>query len=105
MVDLFMDRGDPMPIMPRQECCKEGCQAPAEWQVVFMFYPPKKYGHKPARAETEISVCDEHGKDIEPDHLLGDDGWAQILHSFKLGRKRAPERSLTKLDLIPIIKL
>ncbi len=71
----------------------------------MLFFSPGNQGGEPARAELDIAVCHDHGETLKLDDVLTDTAWLGILDGFKEVGKVAPVRNLTRLKLLPILKL
>ncbi len=99
-----MDLANGPPVIePARTCFRKGCGKDSDYQVSMLFFSPQ--ASAPARGETDLAVCHDHGETLKLDEVLTDVAWIGILDGFKKAGKVAPTRSLTRLKLLPILKL
>lgn len=85
-------------------CNKTGCVKPSKWQVALVFFAK---GHTKAsqgmRAEMRLALCADCGKVAKAEDFLTDEGFAKVVFGCRLWKRADPERSLTKVELLPIL--
>ncbi len=85
-------------------CNKAGCTKPSKWQVALIFFA--KGFTKPEqgmRAEMRLALCEECGKAAKAEDFLTDEGFEKVRLGCRLWKKADPDRSLTKVMLLPIL--
>ncbi|HYF00311.1 MAG TPA: hypothetical protein VEJ18_15420 [Planctomycetota bacterium] len=94
------------PQLPIDKICNlKGCGKPAQWQVGLAFFAA---GHTKAtqgiRAELGMALCVECARTTKAEDFITDEGWERICTMLERTGKLRPERSLTKLELLPILR-
>lgn len=90
------------------ECNFSGCARPSVYQVGFKVSANREQwpDAPPIRAVLGLSACEEHGKKIKPEDIVGDDGWRMIQDAHR--KTHGPpdlDRSTIQVDLQPILKI
>jgi hypothetical protein len=76
-------------------CDRKDCPNPATHQVGFDLRAHRS--SVPASAMMGLVVCEECRKKLTVGDVIGDEGWACLVKSFKALHKEPPKRELTVL--------
>lgn len=106
---IFNSKEPALPPMPGpgKTCHRKTCNDAPVWNVGFEFYAPASVpgSHVPATAETSLYLCDKHGREATIADLIPEDGWKFIDATARFAGKCPPDRSRTKIRLLPILNL
>ncbi len=85
-------------------CNKTGCGKPSKWQVALVFFAAgHTKPHQGMRAEMRLALCADCGKEAKAEDFLTDEGFQKVTIACRISRRADPERSLTKVELLPIL--
>jgi hypothetical protein len=101
-IDLRSHRPDLGPL--DKTCNRKDCGKPTRWQVALVFFAAgHTQAHQGMTAETALALCDDHGKTMTAEDFLTDEGFAKVCHAMRAIGKAEPQRSLTRVKLLPIL--
>ncbi|HWK44904.1 MAG TPA: hypothetical protein VNT30_09295 [Stellaceae bacterium] len=81
------------------KCCRDGCHAPADWQVGFKAWArgyPKRDKHL-LIGELGVYLCDTHKGEVRKEDFFTEASWSQISTRFDSMRLRPPD--LERLEM------
>jgi hypothetical protein len=85
-------------------CNKTGCGKPSKWQVALVFFAKgHTKPHEGMRAEMTLALCNDCGKTAKAEDFLTDEGFQKVVLGCRMWKKADPERSLTRVELLPIL--